>query len=131
MGVLRILIADSHAEFRERVRGLLKARPDLAVCGEAADGEQLVAAARELKPDLIILDYVLPVIDGIEAVELIQQFLPGVLILLVSFHENNQLLSRAKSAGINGYVPKMKAAEMLLQAVDALLAGQSFFADPD
>jgi DNA-binding NarL/FixJ family response regulator len=124
---LRIVIGDQSQDFRSRVRELLQTRTQFEICGEATDGEELVQLARRLLPDLIVSEYMLPIVDGVEAAELIRRFHPRVLILLVSFHQDEDLISRARSAGVNGYIPKLDTAESLLPAVDAILGGGSFF----
>ncbi len=124
---MRILIADSHREFRDRVGQLLRARLGYEVCGEAGDGQELVGLSRQLLPDLIIAECLLPIIDAIEAVELIRQFHPSVQTLLVSYDENEDLITRCRRAGANGFVPKLEVAELLLNAVDAISRGNTFF----
>jgi two-component system, NarL family, response regulator NreC len=128
---LRILISDQHQEFRTRVRELLETRPGFEICGEAADGEELVLLSRQLLPDVIVTEYTLPIIDGLEASELIKRFHPQVLILVVSFDQNKQLLSRARSVGVNGYVPKLEARDTLLRAVEIVAQGGLFFPEDD
>jgi DNA-binding NarL/FixJ family response regulator len=127
---VRVLVADQHQAFRERVRQLLDSRPGFEVCAEAATGQELVDRANECSPDLILTEFALPVINGFEAAELIRQFQPHVLILFVSLHQNGQIISDAKAAGINGYVQKMDVAETLLTAIDAIEKGRPFFPDP-
>ena len=127
MSALRILIADPLQQFRDRLRSLLQSRPEFTICGEAQDGKAAVESARELQPGLILLEYTLPILNGIEAAEFIRQSNPNVMILLISFHYSAELLSQAKTIGVNGHIAKTDVAEKLLQAIDRVLQGGTYF----
>ncbi len=124
---MRILIADDHEIVRKGVATVLSTRRDLEVCGEAADGEEAVRKAAELRPDLVILDLTMPELNGISAAEKIKEILPGVPILILSMHEGVSLLETFRRIGVQGYVPKTQASEKLLDAVDALAKGNTYF----
>jgi DNA-binding NarL/FixJ family response regulator len=124
---LRILIADDHESVRKGVCVILGTRGDIEVCGEASNGREAIAKALELKPDLIILDVTMPLVNGIDAAEVIRKSLPRVPILFLSMHENRQIIAEAKRIGVRGYVRKSDAAETLLSAIDALLRDEPFF----
>jgi DNA-binding NarL/FixJ family response regulator len=124
---LRILIADDHESVRKGVCVILGTRGDIEVCGEAVNGREAIAKALELKPDLIILDVTMPVVNGIDAAEVIRKSLPRVPILFLSMHENRQIIAEAKRIGVRGYVRKSDAAATLLNAIDALLRNEPFF----
>jgi DNA-binding NarL/FixJ family response regulator len=127
---LRILIVDDHEAVRTGVRAILASRNDVEVCGEAANGQEAIEKALELRPDLIILDINMPILGGIAAAKEIKVRLPQVLILLFSMHQSNQLVREAKLLGVQGYVNKSQAGAMLLNAVDAVSSMQTFFPSP-
>lgn len=132
MCALRILVAEPHLEFRTRLRELLlQSRPDIVVWDEVSDGTDLVEKARRLLPDVIVLEYSLPVLSGIEAAELIRQSNSGVPILLISLHGSPEMLSQAKAVGLNGHVSKTDLAENLLRAIEILSEGGTFFPESD
>ena len=97
------------------------------VCGEAASGLEAVEKARELKPDLILLDITMPELNGLDAARQIRAFLPETPILILSVHKSRQLIEEARKAGVRGYVTKGEAVQKLIQAVDAVLQNQTFF----
>jgi DNA-binding NarL/FixJ family response regulator len=111
------------------VTAILSSRPDIEVCGEASNGKEAVDKARELKPDLIILDVNMPVLDGIHSAKEIRTFLPDVPILFFSMHDGVYLVHEAKMAGVQGLVSKTDARATLLDAVDALAKKQTYFPD--
>jgi DNA-binding NarL/FixJ family response regulator len=124
---LRILIADDHVAVRKGVCAILSSRLDLEVCGEAENGKEAVEKAKQLRPDLIILDVTMPVMSGFDAAREIAKILPEIPILMLSMHDSRQLAEEARKIGVKGYVAKTQAVETLLQAVDALLGKQTFY----
>jgi two-component system response regulator NreC len=123
---LRILIVDDHEALRAGVRSVLEAR-DIEVCGEAADGQEALAKALQLRPDLVILDITMPVLDGFSAAREIHKRLPNVGILLLSMHESASMVNVAKSSGARGYVAKSEGIARILNAVDAISHNKTFF----
>ena len=111
---------------RKGVCAILGSRADLEVCGEAENGKDAIEKARELQPDLIIMDITMPVLSGFEAAREIRKLM-SVPILILSMHESNQLVEEAKKIGVQGYVTKTQVASTLLMAVDTLLRKQDFF----
>jgi DNA-binding NarL/FixJ family response regulator len=124
---LRILIADDHETVRKGVCSILASRKDLEVCGEAANGKEAVEKACELKPDLVIMDITMPVLDGFAAAKRIRKLLPDIPILFLSMHDAQQWIEEAKAIGVQGFVSKNDIAGVLLTAVDIVLQKQSFF----
>ena len=106
---------------------VLSIRHDLEICGEASDGEEAVRKAEELHPDMVILDLTMPGLNGVGAAEKIRKILPDVPILILSMHESVSLLETFRRIGVQGYVPKTQASEKLLEAVDALAKGNTYF----
>ena len=124
---MRILIVDDHEAVRKGVCAILGSRLDIQVCGEAANGEEAIAKTKELKPDLIILDVTMPILNGFDAAREIRKILPEARILMLSMHESKQLVEEAKRLGVHGYVSKTQAGDVLLTAVDALISNQIFY----
>ena|ERR1700736_5973563 len=126
-GGVRILVADDHEAVRKGVCAILGTRLDIEVCGEASNGQEAIAKAHDLKPDLIILDITMPVLNGLDAARVIRLTLPELPILLLTMHEGKHIIEDAKKIGIEGFVCKSEASATLLAAVDALLRHEAFF----
>jgi len=124
---VRILIADDHELIRRGLIAALSDRPEWTVVAEAANGRQAVELARELSPNIAILDLSMPELNGLDAARQIRELLPETRILIVTAHESEQLVREVLEAGATGYVLKSDAGGVLARAVDALLAGRSFF----
>jgi DNA-binding NarL/FixJ family response regulator len=120
----RILLADDHTLTLEGIRAVLE--PHHAIAGAVGDGRALVEAALLLKPDLIILDITMPLLNGIDAAVQIRQSLPGVKLLFITMHVNPAYLEAALSAGGTGYVLKSAAREELLEAIKNVLGGRIY-----
>lgn len=127
--VLRIVLADDHAVVREGLKHLVNAQPDMEVVGEAADGEAAWRAARELAPDVLVMDLSMPVLSGAEATERVRRDCPGVKILALTVHEESVYLELQLRAGASGYVLKRAAAVDLVRAVRTVAAGGTYI-DP-
>jgi DNA-binding NarL/FixJ family response regulator len=127
INALRILIVDDHEAVRKGVCAILSARLDIEVCGEAVNGKEAIEKTKELKPDLIILDVTMPVLNGFDAAREIRKILPEARILMLSMHESKQLVEEATRLGVHGYVTKTQASDVLLKAVDALFGNQLFY----
>ena len=97
------------------------------VCGEADNGQEALSKALQLRPDLVILDITMPVLDGFSAAREIHKRFPGVGILLLSMHESASMVNVAKSSGARGYVAKSEGIARLLKAVDAIAHNRTFF----
>ena len=126
---MRVLIIDDHEVLRAGVRTLLERNPEIEVCGEASDGLEGVQKTVQLKPDLVILDIDMPVLDGFSTAREISKLSPSIPILLLSLHVAPNLIAIAKSSGASGYVAKNQAAFVLLRAVDTVTHNQTFFPD--
>jgi two-component system, NarL family, response regulator NreC len=124
---MRVLIVDDHAAVRKGVCSILGSRLNIEVCGEAENGEEAVEKARTLRPDFIILDVTMPVLNGFDAAKAILKILPEVPILMLSMHQHQQFVEEAKKAGVQGYLTKAQVGETLLQAVDVLLSGKTYY----
>jgi DNA-binding NarL/FixJ family response regulator len=124
--LIRILVVDDMEPFRRFIVSTLQARPELQVIAEASDGLDAVRKARELHPDLTLLDIGLPGLNGFEAARRIRRFSPQSKILFVSQEFSADVVQEAFRLGACGYVVKMDAAAELLAAVDAVLRGEQF-----
>ena len=120
--VTRILIADDHAIVRSGVRALLEAQPAWEVVAEAADGVEAIAKAIETAPDVAILDYSLPLMNGIEVAKQIRKRLPRTEILIFTMYDSDPLLRELLEAGARGYLLKSDAGRDLVAAVRRLRA---------
>jgi DNA-binding NarL/FixJ family response regulator len=123
---VRVLVVDDYERFRRFVCSTLQKRPELQVIGEASDGLEAVQKAEELKPDLIVLDLGLPILNGIEAARRIRKLSPESKILIVSQEPDADLVQEALRIGALGYVVKTNAGIELLSAVEAVLRGRQY-----
>jgi DNA-binding NarL/FixJ family response regulator len=123
---VRILVSDDYADWRRQVRLLLQARPDWQVVSEASNGLDAVQKARDLKPELILLDIGLPKLNGIEAARRIRQLSPNSKIIFLSQNNDLDMVRAALNTGARGYVRKTDVKRELLPAVDAVLRGKQF-----
>jgi DNA-binding NarL/FixJ family response regulator len=125
--MIRILIADDHHVVRSGLRTILDAQPNWEVVAEAADGKEAVLKAIETKPDIAVLDYSLPLINGIEATRQIRAHLPKTEVLIFTMHDNETLIQDVMKAGARGYLLKSDATRDLMAAIAALAIHKPFF----
>lgn len=123
---IRILVVDDHDVVRAGVRSILATRADWEVCGEATNGKRAVELARELNPDLIVLDITMPVMSGLEAAKEIAKLKLNSKVLVLSMHELHYKVEDFMKMGIHGYVLKSDAVRDLIRALDELIAGGTF-----
>lgn len=122
---IRILVVDDHAIVRKGICALMESRPEIRVIGEASNGEEAVLKARELKPDVILMDLVMPQKGGVEAIAEIKRENPGARILvLTSFDEDDKVFPAIK-AGALGYLLKDSSPQDLLRAINDVYQGKS------
>lgn len=121
----RILLADDHELFREGLARLVAARSEFEVVGQAGDGLEALTLARELKPDLVVMDIRMPISDGLEATRLIHRALPEVRILMLTVQEDDESLFEAIKAGASGYMLKNTNSENFIQGISDVLAGEA------
>jgi PAS domain S-box-containing protein len=126
----RVLIVDDHEVVRRGVRSLLEARADFDVCGEAVDGQDGVEKARQLKPDVVVMDVSMPKLNGFEATRMILSVLPDTVVLILSQHASQEIIKQAFHAGARGYVLKSSLVNQLESAVDAVTHGDRFVSEP-
>ena len=124
--MLRILIADDHDVVRCGLRKIFEARPAWKIVAEVADGREAVAKAIETVPDVAIVDYAMPSLNGAEITRRIRKSLPNTEILIVTMYESEQLISAVLRAGARGYLFKSDASGHLLAAVEALASHKPY-----
>lgn len=123
----RIVIADDHEVVRSGLRAIVEMRDDLVVSGEACDGEQALALAIETRPDVLIVDYSMPRMNGIEVSRRLGAMHIRAEVLILTMHESEELLTEAILAGVRGFLFKSDAKEHLMSAIDALLDRRPYF----
>jgi DNA-binding NarL/FixJ family response regulator len=119
----RILIVDDHEIFRRGLRSLLESRTDWEVCGEATDGQDAVDKAKQLQPDVIVLDITMPRLNGLDATALLRKEVPEAKIVILSQHQPALMKQVALTAGAGAYVTKSEVSRELMAAIDNLLEG--------
>ncbi|HET9401356.1 MAG TPA: response regulator transcription factor [Candidatus Acidoferrales bacterium] len=127
----KILIVDDHDVVRQGVRSILqRLRPDWEICGEATNGREATEAAEKFEPDILVLDITMPVMNGLEASRAIMKRGLHSRVLIFTMHEYDRLVDDVKRSGAQGYVQKSQAGRDLIRAIEALLAGGTFFGNP-
>jgi DNA-binding NarL/FixJ family response regulator len=122
----RILVADDHGVLRAGLRALLSAEPDMTVVGEAATGEEAIAMAQDLRPDVALLDLSMPGAGGIATTRRLKEILPDVRVLILTVHEDEALLRKAIQVGASGYITKRAIEAELINAVRAARRGEIY-----
>jgi DNA-binding NarL/FixJ family response regulator len=125
----RILIADDSSQVRHALRNLVEQDADWKVCGEANNGGEAVQRTMETHPDLVVLDFQMPVMNGLQVAREIAKFAPDVLVLLCTAHLSLYLIDEAQRVGIRGAVSKSRASD-IVDGIRALLRHESFFCQP-
>lgn len=123
---MNILLIDDHAETRKEMSALINAEKDMSVVAEAANGEEGVQKADRIKPDVVVMDILLPGINGIEATKVIMASNPNARILALSNHAGHFLVQAVLKAGTRGYVRKDRAFEELVPAIRSVAAGRQY-----
>ena len=127
MNQLRILIADDHPVFRHGIRALLEVTPDTAIAGEATTGDEAVALAEHLQPDVVLMDVHMPGLNGIEATRRIVHTSPQIRVLMVTMFEDDASVFAAMRAGARGYVLKDASTQEIMRAIQAVGNGEAIF----
>jgi len=120
------LIVDDHAAIRRGVQGILHSFPEWELCGEADNGQEAVRLAESLRPEVIIMDVSMPVLNGLEATRIIRDAHPETKVLLLTLHSSSELVRSAFRAGARGYVLKSDAEQELVRALNIVLGDGTY-----
>lgn len=126
---LRILIVDDHQIIRDGLKRLINAEADMEVVGEAGDGQMAWQQAKELQPDVVLMDVSMPKLNGAKATERLKKDCPETKVLALTAHEDKGYIGQMLQAGASGYVLKIAAAEELIKAIRVVVAGGAYL-DP-
>jgi DNA-binding NarL/FixJ family response regulator len=127
MPPIRILIADDHDVVRSGLRPILEAQANWEVVAEARDGKEAISKAIETKPDVAVIDYSLPVLNGVEVTRQIRARLPKTEVLIFTMHDNEALIQDLLKAGARGYLLKSDARKFIVDAIQSLAVHRPFF----
>lgn len=125
----KIVLADDYPLFLEGMRLMLSNEPNIAIAGEASNGEELIRCVAEQQPDIVITDIEMPVMNGIEATTIIRQQHPGIGILALTMFNDNHLIVDMMEAGANGYLLKNTAKAVVLDAIATVRKGLNYFSN--
>ena len=125
MKKIRVLLADDHQLFREGLANILNAQPDFEVIGEASDGLEALVKARELEPDLILMDVGMPACNGLEATHRIKVEFPAVIIVMLTVRDEDEKLFEAVKSGAQGYLLKSIRSKDLLKLLRGAVRGEA------
>jgi len=129
MAKVRVLLVDDHAVVREGLKALINAQPELEVVGEASDGQAVVHLAEVLQPDVVVMDFTMPGVNGAEATSRLKAACPSVKVLALTVHEDQGYFRRFFEAGATGYVLKQAPATDVFKAIQVVATG-GVYLDP-
>jgi DNA-binding NarL/FixJ family response regulator len=125
MNQIRVLLVDDHTILREGLRALLEREPDMRVIGEAEDGRAAVEQAHHLKPDIVVMDVAMPLLNGIEATRQIKCLPHKINVIVLSMYDDERYIRQALTAGAMGYILKDALARELIDAIRAVSRGEA------
>jgi two-component system response regulator NreC len=123
---IRILICDDHTLFVEGIKAMLRGEASLDIVGEARDGRQAVNLVKQLRPDVILMDVSMPDMNGFDATRRVRDFDPEVKVLMLTMHDEEELVARCLEAGAAGYIMKDAPASQLLYAIETVRKGERY-----
>jgi DNA-binding NarL/FixJ family response regulator len=124
---ITVLLAEDHAVVRQGLSSLLKADGQFLMVGEARTGREAVDMARTLRPDVILMDIAMPVLNGLEATRQILTANPAARVIILSAHSDEEYIERTTAAGVAGFLEKQTSSEILTQAIREVAQGRTFF----
>lgn len=128
--MIRILLAEDHNIVRQALRRLLEDEPDMEVVGEARDGIEAVHIARQQQPDVLVVDVVMPGLNGLDVVRQVSQLAPGTTTIILSMHASEGYVAEALVNGARGYVLKDSSTDDLVKAIRKTVAGEHYLSPP-
>lgn len=126
MGKLRVFVADDHAVLRDGLKALVNAQDDMEIVGEADNGKTTYERAKELLPDVLLMDISMPELNGVQATELIKAECPTIKIVALTAYKDKSYLNQLLKIGASGYVLKLSAADELIDAIRTVAAGEIY-----
>jgi len=126
---IKVLVVDDHPVVRKGLQSCLAKHDHIKVVGEASDGDEAMRKARELSPDLILMDITMPKMNGLAVTELLRKESPRTKVLVLSVHSNKEYIFRVIQAGAHGYVSKEAPPDELLRAIESVFEGEPFFSE--
>jgi two-component system response regulator NreC len=126
MEKIKILLVDDHAIMRDGIKALLSIYDDIEVVGEASEGREAIEMARELNPDVVVMDISMPGMDGLEVTRRLTKRNPGMKVIILTQHDNREYILSAIKVGAAGYIPKKALGSDLVSAIRAVHSGDSF-----
>ena len=127
MEKIRVLLADDHAILREGIKSLLAKQDNIEIVAEATNGREAITRVAQFRPDVVVLDISMPLMDGLEATRQIKKESPDTRIIVLTMHEDEEYFFQLLRAGASGYVTKRSAGRELISAIEAAAKGDSFF----
>src|SRR5689334_20020182 len=127
MQKLKVMIVDDHPVVRKGLQTCLARQDRIKIVGEACDGDEALRKARELAPDIILMDISMPGLNGLAVTELLRMEVPNVKVLILTMHNNREYIFRIIQAGAHGYVSKGAAPDELVRAIQSVCDGEPFF----
>ncbi len=125
--MIRIMLADDYEVVRQGLRRILESREDWEICGEATDGRAAVELAIKLRPDVVIIDLLMPELNGLEATRRIRREAPETEVLIFTMSETRELISEVLAAGARGYILKAESGPRIIEAIESLARRQPYF----
>src|SRR5512139_1627583 len=126
MSTIRVLIVDDHTLLRDGISALLDLVPDMEVVGEAGNGREALERVRELRPDVVLMDIEMPIMDGLEASRKIHERYPAVKVLILSQYDDSAHVLEAMGSGVKGFVTKTAASGELAASIRSVYRGDSY-----
>jgi two-component system, NarL family, nitrate/nitrite response regulator NarL len=127
--IIKVLVADDHPVVRKGLQACLARQQNIRIAGEAVDGDDALRKARELKPNVVLMDISMPGMNGLAVTQVLRKELPLVKVLVISVHRNKDAVFRVIQAGAHGYVSKEAPSEEVVRAIEMVASGEPFFSE--
>ena len=126
---IKILIADDHQLFREGLINLLSDSSEIEVIAQAEDGKETIIKAKKFNPDIVIMDIGMPIMNGVEATEILKKELPDIKVIAISMHSDKHFIKGMLEAGASGYLLKSCTYDQLIEAINAVYSGKKYLSN--